>query len=290
MSAPELAREMLTGAIDYAGLFPPAQLTMAEAAGNYRHYLQAGQRWALGRFVVPVGRLEELARVLEASGKGEVWGLAALGGSDAFADGVAIQEFNQRHGAWARVEAIEAATPTAKAVATRLAGCAGMACYCELDPGAPGFAEAAEAVHEFDAAAKLRTGGVVAAAIPPAERVAHFLATCHRLELAFKATAGLRHAMRGRHPLSYAPGAPTAVMHGYLNLALAAAWLRAGGTEAEAQAILECDRGEELRFEPEQIVWGETCWTREQVAAGRRFFVGFGSCSFEEPLQWISGR
>lgn len=288
MSAPELARELLAGAIDYAGLFPPTQLTMAEAAGNYRHYLASPQRWALARFVVPVGRLTELARVLGAIGKGESWRLAALGGADPFADGAAVIEFNQRYGAWARVDVIEAATPTPKAVATRLAGSAGLACYCELDPAAPEFGAAAAAVHEFDAAAKLRTGGVVVGAIPPVERVAMFLETCHRLELPFKATAGLHQGLRGRRPLSYSPGAPTAVMHGYLNLMLAAAWLRAGGSAAEARQILERDTGAELRFEPEQIVWGGMRWTREQITAGRRFFVGFGACSFEEPLQCLS--
>ena len=290
MSAPELARELLAGAMDYAGLFPPAQLTMAEAAGNYRHYLASPQRWALARFVVPVARLTELARVLEAIGKGEVWRLAALGGGDAFADGAAISEFNQRYAAWARVEVIEAATPTPKAVTTRLAGSVGLTTYCELDPAAPGFAAAAATVREFDAAAKLRTGGVLAAAIPAVEQVATFLETCHRLDLRFKATAGLHHGLRGRHPLSYAPGAPTAIMHGFLNLALAAATVRSGGSGAEVRQILERDSDAGLCFEPEQVVWGGTRWTREQIAVGRHFFVGFGSCSLQEPLQWLSAR
>ena len=44
-------RTLLRGAIDYAGLFPPAQLSMAEAVANHADYLASGDAWALGRFV-----------------------------------------------------------------------------------------------------------------------------------------------------------------------------------------------------------------------------------------------
>ena len=53
-------RAALGGFIDYAGLFPPAGLRMAEAVGNYASYRTGPHAWALGRFVVPAGRLVEL--------------------------------------------------------------------------------------------------------------------------------------------------------------------------------------------------------------------------------------
>src|SRR4051812_47585844 len=53
-------RSLLTGIVDYAGLFPPASLDMSTAVSNYRSYETDPSAWMLGRFVVPVARLAEL--------------------------------------------------------------------------------------------------------------------------------------------------------------------------------------------------------------------------------------
>lgn len=288
MSQPTLAEELFGQAIDYAGLYPPAQMMMGMAVAKYRQFLASPQRWALARLVVPVNRLEELARVLQATAKMEKWRLAATGGNDPYADGAAVSDFNERHAALARVEVIEAVTPTPKAVTTRLAASAGIGCFCELDPGSPDFEATAATVQEFGAHAKLRMGGVVAAAIPAPETVLLFLDSCRRRNLAFKATAGLHHGLRGRYPLTYAPNAPTGIMHGLVNFALAAAWIYAGGTAAEAHAILLRDSTAGMQFTAEAIEWQGQRWTREQIVAARRFFLSVGSCSFEEPMECIS--
>ena len=60
------ADALLAGAIDYAGLFPPAALDMAGAVSEYASYVRSGDRWALGRFVVAASRLEELRAAHEA--------------------------------------------------------------------------------------------------------------------------------------------------------------------------------------------------------------------------------
>lgn len=46
--------------IDYAGLFPPAQLEMGEAVRNYLEYKQGTDEWMLSRFICPARRLHEL--------------------------------------------------------------------------------------------------------------------------------------------------------------------------------------------------------------------------------------
>lgn len=265
-------RELLAGAIDYAGLFPPAGLDMETAVANYRRYRAGEDGWALGRFVCPVGRLTEFA-VARGHGGG-VWPIAAVCTGEPHEEASAIARFNQDYFGRSRVEAVEAKTPDGAAVRVRAAASQGLQVFCELEPAAPEFRTTADAVHTAGARAKLRTGGVVAAAIPSPDAVATFLVTCRSLGLAFKATAGLHHASRGRYPLTYAADAPEAIMHGFVNLALASTALAAGGSPAEAIGMLEA-----ASPAPEH-------WTGEQIAAGRRFFLGFGSCSFEEPLAW----
>src|SRR5207244_8426599 len=51
---------LLTGLIDYAGLFPPASLSMEQALANYARYREGEHAWMLGRFVVPAARAAEV--------------------------------------------------------------------------------------------------------------------------------------------------------------------------------------------------------------------------------------
>lgn len=53
-------RVLLEHLIDYAGLFPPAALTMQDAVRNYARYRDGEYAWALGRFVVQKERLKEV--------------------------------------------------------------------------------------------------------------------------------------------------------------------------------------------------------------------------------------
>ena len=41
-------RALLTGVVDYAGLFPPARLPLDEAIRNYARYRQGSDAWMLG--------------------------------------------------------------------------------------------------------------------------------------------------------------------------------------------------------------------------------------------------
>jgi hypothetical protein len=53
-------RALLEHLIDYAGLFPPAALTMQDAVRNYARYREGEWAWALGKFVVPQARVKEV--------------------------------------------------------------------------------------------------------------------------------------------------------------------------------------------------------------------------------------
>jgi hypothetical protein len=51
---------LLENLIDYAGLFPPAALSMQDAVRNYARYRDGEHAWALGKFVVPQARVTEV--------------------------------------------------------------------------------------------------------------------------------------------------------------------------------------------------------------------------------------
>ena len=105
-------------------------------------------------------------------------------------------------------------------------------------------------------------------------------------DLEFKATAGLHHPIRGCHPFTYKPDSETGMMHGFLNLFLAATDVYFGGTEERAQQILDEEDAQAFRMTADTIGWRSLQWSAEQLRTVRReFAMSFGSCSFVEPIQ-----
>jgi hypothetical protein len=57
-------RALLSDIVDYAGLYPPAQLEFDAALRNYAAYRASKDAWMLSRFVCPAGRLPHLTPYL----------------------------------------------------------------------------------------------------------------------------------------------------------------------------------------------------------------------------------
>ncbi len=291
-AVPVAARAFLAGAIDYAGLFPPAELAMPLAVGNYLAYRSSPDAWALGRFVVPVARLGELERCLPGPDQSQTGPvpLSALIGTGIANDVETIEAFNRRGGDHGmRIEALEVKAASASAVRTVLAAIPrGWIRYLEV-PIFEGNEPALDAVQAGAGFAKLRTGGVTADAFPAPEPLLHTLRALAERKLPFKATAGLHHLLRGIFPLAEAPDAPGARMYGYRNILLAALILWNEGDPGRALAALLEESSASLRFEDGALVWRGLRFDATVLGAVRtNFFHGFGSCSFREPLDLLS--
>ena len=138
------------------------------------------------------------------------------------------------------------------------------------------------------AAAKIRTGGVTADAFPAGREVLAFLRTCREARIRFKATAGLHHAVRGEYRLTYEPSPPDGLMFGFLNVAMAAAFLWFGRDDAIVIDVLEERSIDAFGFTDDGASWRNERLTQTQLEEVRAlFFAGFGSCSFREPMAEI---
>lgn len=270
-------RALLEGAIDYAGLFPPAALPMREAASHYDAYRRGTDAWALGRFVVPVARLDELVEAAEDLWRadGQPWRLSALPGAELAPDADRITAFNLRHGRYAVVDSVEVRAPSHAAVRDieLVFGRDGRHEIFVEVPAAEDPTTTLAAIAARGLNAKIRTGGITPEQFPSAANVARFLAGCARLQLPFKATAGLHHPIRADYRLTYAPDSPRGTMFGFLNVFAAAAAARRGADEPALVALLEERDVAALPLQEEVV--------RDARA---RFALSFGSCSFEEPL------
>jgi hypothetical protein len=250
----EALRTLLAGLIDYAGLFPPADLDMPDAARNYAAYRAGPHAWALGRFIVPAVRLGEVD---------PAWRCSVLGVPPRW------------------VEACEIKVERAADAASILAALPEpVTAYFELPTAADPAPLAAGR-----ARAKVRTGGLTPDAFPAPGDLARFLYRCAAARVPFKATAGLHHPLRSVQRCTYQPDSPTALMHGFVNVFLAAALLWHGDSEAAAIATLEEQSPGAFHFDDQSAAWHTHRLTTAQLREAReRFAMSFGSCSFEEPI------
>lgn len=287
----QAAREFLQHIIDYAGLFPPASLGMDDAVRAYSDYLAGPDSDLLGRFIVPVQKLDGLSASL---GRVPVddgtWHVSVIAGSDYQAALEASLAFNQAMslpGGSSRAvcDAVEVRAPDADA-ARRIIDCEahGFAVFVEI-PVSPDPSPVIEVLRGSRAAAKIRTGGITADAFPSSVQVLRFMLACREHDVPFKATAGLHHMVRAHYPFTYDEDSPVGEMFGYLNIFIAAAALHAGWQKQDVLAIIEAADASRFRFDANGAVVSGRRISREQLSRARgEFALSFGSCSFTEPV------
>lgn len=281
------ARAFLGGIIDYAGLFPPARLRMDDAVREYARYRRSGDNDLLGRFILPSSRVGEFSSAVRSflSHDGtEAWRLSAIASAGSNADIDAIAEFNGEQ-AGVVVDAIEMPVHSTSEVEWA-ANHFGKSFALFLEPPlTPDCTALLTSIAKSGSAAKLRTGGVVPSAIPPAAAVLRFIDTCATLDLPFKATAGLHHAIRGQYSLTYESDAPRGVMFGYLNVFLAAAFRRSGLAGPALLDLLQEEDPSSITFDDAGVNWRGNVADAQCLRETRKSLaVSFGSCSFTEPV------
>lgn len=281
------ARALLAVVVDYAGLFPPAALPMAEAVAEYAAARSGREAWMLGRFVLTAARLTELADALASiTAPAEFWRLSAIVRDGSEADRAAVAAFNAasaRHRAF--VDTIECKPQTLEGI-DWLADAFGASLDVYVEAAAGDEAGRwLERVGARGLKGKVRTGGLTPDAFPSPAALLTFIEAAVRLRVPFKATAGLHHAVRGAYPLTYEDQAAQASMYGYLNVILATASIRAGAPRAVAEQVLCQTDMSSLVFSDEAIRWADVEWPTATVEGTRaEQLVSFGSCSFREPV------
>ncbi|MBM4109932.1 MAG: hypothetical protein FJ254_01060 [Phycisphaerae bacterium] len=289
-------RALLGESIDYAGLYPPASLDEPTAVSMFARLIGGGAGWIGARLVWPATRLSALgalakgdAPVVEPPRTEGAWAVSAVTPpiaqwDDFTASLAAVESFNDRHASPGepamRVDCLEVKAANAAEIERAIEVLPECFTYWELpvDRDVRGLLIA---IADEGFGAKIRTGGVTAAAHPTIEQVSAFIEACTRGRVPFKATAGLHRALRHAVP------AIGCTQHGFMNVIVGSCMMHAGVIDRSGLVRLLADeRPGAFAVDAQGILWDGHRLTAAQAAAARaQLMHSFGSCSYDEPLE-----
>jgi hypothetical protein len=236
-----MRRALFGGLIDHAPTFPPEELPLEQGLAEHRRVRASEHGWIVNRFVCPASKLGDLGD--EPLRLSVVLDTGTLPGPDE------------------RIEAVEAA-----GIDPEVLFDAAPEVYVEL-PLRHDVSFRILQLGELGLRPKVRCGG---AAIPQVPALAEFVQACRRLEIPFKATAGLHRPLRHDDE------------HGFLNVLAAAVF----GDEEQA---LEEEDPSAFALDGDAFRWRDQSAGAEEVVRVRReLFVSFGSCSAREPIDGLA--
>lgn len=306
--------------IDYAGLFPPADLSLDTSLQKYSKYRKGDDAWMLSRYIIPASRLGELKPyhdTLFANGgpyKFSVLGKRAETISDYYEDlqniARSIEEFHNEHGKAVTTDVLELKLPREAVFANDEALLAEIyAKTADIIGGQDvfptevffegifdknwekeiglileamtGYNAESKGENDVRAGFKLRCGGVEASMFPSVEQVAFALNKVREQNIALKCTAGLH------HPIRHYNHSVKTKMYGFFNIFGGAMLGYAHDfSDEKMQEVIKEEDAEHFSFTENGFRWKDYEISTQDIKELREVAVtSFGSCSFNEPRE-----
>lgn len=273
---PTTSPVLLRGLVDDAAVFPPAATPLPDAVRLHRGHRTSAWAPAIGPLLVPASAVADLEAVLDAEG--------ATPASEALEVVLVVRPGGDPALVTAAVDALHD-EPRVVVVGAELGwqpdwrdhGLDVLPLALEV-PRGDQHREALDDVRDARregraVVAKLRTGPTPVWPWPDEAEVADFLVSTAALEVPFKLTGGLHHAVRG----TYEVDGVAEENHGVLNVLVATSAALAGGSRDEVAGLLAVRDAEALAA----LV---LAWPDDTAARVRRAFTAYGCCTVTDPL------
>lgn len=299
--------------IDYAGLFPPAKLNLAQAFNNYLMYRMGNYWWMLNKFLITAKQLPELTKLMSKmdtvnDGFPVPFSIIGSSGNDEKtflrnlkSDIKLINDFLQTNSGSSSVNTFEVRLPEKILEETSISSLVELMSEVSdefiysSENEMMVFYEAsskenfndvitsvAEAVSNLNGMAgfKLRTGGAEQSAFPSPEEVAYAIIACCEYSIPMKCTAGLH------HPIRHFNKKEKVNMHGFLNVFCGGVLAHTCDLdEHELAQVLNDDNAGSFEFADDEFVWKDYDVSNREIKDAReQLMISFGSCSFDEPI------
>lgn len=289
--------------IDYAGLFPPANLSLDDAITEYANYKKSEDSWMLGPFVLPVSLLKQVKTHLGFFSKDFPLHLSIVGRKSSsetectkqFQEDINhISAFVNQYRREIIIDMIEVPLPPGvpslevleniESMATRVV----QKVFCEVPLQGEWEIQVPKTLdvimnhnsrNEGSIGIKVRTGGILAEMFPSTKQLALIMAASRDRNLSMKFTAGLHHPIR-----MYREEVSTQ-MHGFLNVFMAGMLADTQKLSVkEIDEILSDEDANNFSFTERSLAWRNVSISSQDIEKVRNTsLLSFGSCSFEEP-------
>ncbi len=301
------------GLFDYAGLFPPAELSVQEALEEYIGHMEEDEAWMLASFILAPKHLQRLTDEISKLDRKEApleLTVSFPGSSD---ETSFIEQFDEHlqgilKSQGALGEAVSFSTleipvpplvmdgydELISKVSSEVRQALGADCRLFIEVPWTGtykkrFSEVADTLKTFNESSatdnklgfKLRCGGVEPEMVPAPQIVADALFITARSDIPFKATAGLHHPVR--HFSEEFKG----FMHGFLNVFGAGMLSRHHDMkEQDILSIIVEEDPSVFHFHEGSFSWRHVSINANDINSIRNGqILSFGSCSFQEPRE-----
>lgn len=308
--------------IDYAGLFPPAELSLDKAIHNYATYRKSEESWMLSRFIIPAAMLEKLEPYgEELFSNGEPFRFSVLGkGTETVSEfsqeiedvGRRCRDFQQQHGGRASTGIVELKLPREAAlsgdselVTELLEQSAQKLVQVEGGPEAlfvEGYFEESwkkdlETILKGISAHQKGSGNYSGKSISSGFKLrcggveAHMFPTVEQvarsINTARKYDVPMKCTAGLHHPLRHYNGGVQTKMHGFLNVFGGAMLAYAHHlSDEELIQVLDEEDPDHFNFSDEAFSWKELDISTEEIREIREVaLLSYGSCSFDEPRE-----
>ena len=283
--------KFMNGLIDYAGLFPPAKLPLDEAIDEYIAHFSEEKKWMLGRFIIPISKLNELEKYISKFNEIGTLRLSVLGGQSTsdkeFLEQTEkeisiINKYREKHNGKITIEVIETKLPSespSKEVMVKIVNLlntndlehyhefpelpyVGINYATNEDEGEwdEKITPTIEMISKLEKTGiKLRCGGIVKEAFPSVEQVAAMIQNCSISKVPLKFTAGLHHPIR-HHSSEY-----DTEMHGFINMFGASAFASTFPKPKNEQEkfrmfillshMIDCQNESDFEFLDDKMTW-----------------------------------
>jgi len=300
-------KELMSGLIDYAGLFPPASLPIDKAIAEYLFYKKSEYKDIVSRFVVPVSSVENLKLICkehnvknislsvilpemgfdENNEKAIYQAIDNLSNNIKSNNFIEVSSFEIKLPKNLTAETKDDITQLSKKIISQInllneSSRIFFEPYVLDDNWKNNIDIACDiiSVNKDKSGFKLRTGGVTKDAFPHTDILAYSIKKCSDLKIKFKATAGLH------HPLRHYNSSVKTKMHGFFNVFIG--FLIAGkynpGLEV-LKRIINSESPEKFNFTDDFITYGNYALSLKDIKKIKEsFMLSYGSCSIDEPI------
>ena len=304
--------------LDYAGLFPPATLSLQDSLKNFAEYHHHNQKDWLGKFILPAKKIDDTILILNKLNifsmlKNKVKFSVILSSSETLSeykntvktDLISVNKLINQYGNIIDIQSFEVLPPKEVFNSDNTDSIKNFLIYsseflfqfkdkvefyCELpfseklNDNLTAIKKHNDNINLLKISVKLRTGGVTPQQIPTSRDVANAILLCAKQKIPLKATAGLHVPVPNDNPQVGAK------LHGFLNVFSCMLFCYDGQllNLQEIEKIISSYSYSDFKFSDKGLHVGDKFIANSKIAELRKLYIkSFGTCSFLEPIEHL---